>query len=159
MAKARATSKVIKDFDPKKIEELKRRFAGPVTVNVGFPEGGDVHEGSAMNVASIALVHEFGSESRNIPERSFLRAGIRRNAAAYLRLNKTTLRKVLAGEMTMRDALGLLGEKAKSDVQMEITNGEFAPLSDSTINAKGSSKPLIDSGQMRQSVAWEYGDD
>lgn len=155
---AGVNARIIKDFDPRKLDDLLKRLGGPATVNVGFPATGEQHrESEGMSVAEVAAVHEFGS--LNMPERSFLRAGIRKNLKAYHQLNKKTLRQVLLGRMTLVHALGLLGEQAKSDVQTEITDGDFAPLSEATIKRKGSSKPLIDSGQMRQSVAWEYGDD
>ena len=55
-------------------------------------------------------------------------------------------------------ALGQLGEMTKGDVQTEIRSGDFAPLKPATIKRKGSSRPLIDTGQMVQSIAWELGD-
>lgn len=154
----RVTAKVVKDIDKGLFEELRKRITGGhKTVNVGFPATGEQHEDSDMSVAAVATVHEFGTES--IPERSFLRAGLRRNVQKYKRLNRASLQKILRGQTDFESGLALLGEMAKSDVQAEITNGDFAPLEPETIRRKGSSKPLIDKGQMRQSVAWEYGND
>lgn len=158
----KVTSRIIKDLDKRLIEQLAKRIeGGHKTVNVGFPATGEMHRdedgASDMSVAAIAAVHEFGTDT--IPERSFLRAGIRKNKAGYVRLNILNLRKVVRGELTIDRALGRLAEQAKADVQMEITNGDFPALDPETIRRKGSSKPLIDSGQMRQSVAWEFGDD
>jgi len=45
-----------------------------------------------------------------------------------------------------------IGIFQKDLVQEKITNGSFAPNAPSTVMAKGSSKPLIDTGRMRQSV-------
>lgn len=155
----KVTSKIIKDLDPNLIDKLRKRFgaSSTPTVNVGFPATGEQHKDSEMNVASVADVHEFGSET--VPERSFLRVAIRRNRQKYLQMNRINLAKVARGDMDVKQALGMLGEEAKGDVQMEITNGEFAPLAPTTVKAKGSSEPLVDSGQMKQSVAWEYGDE
>lgn len=167
MANTKVTSKVIKDSDASVFERLRRRIAGDTqTVNVGFPATGELVEGEEIRLAHLAAVHEFGTLIHHpngaeipIPERSFLRAGIRRNKEKYKRLNRANLLKVLKGELTLEQALGQLGEVAKGDVQVEITDGSFAPLKPATIKRKGSSKPLIDSGQLRQGVQWEYGDD
>ena len=45
-----------------------------------------------------------------------------------------------------------LQQLAKGLVQDEIVNGGFAPNAESTIQKKGSERPLIDSGTMRESV-------
>lgn len=37
-------------------------------------------------------------------------------------------------------------------IQKEIVNGDFVPNSPETIKRKGSDKPLIDTGRMRQSI-------
>lgn len=152
---ARAFAKIVKDIDPRKFEELRKRLsAGKHQVNVGFP-GGQDHKDSDLSVAQIAAIHEFGAPSVGIPERPFLRTSIDKNRPRYKALNRQTLAGVVRGAGTVEQALGLLGEAAKADVQKEIASGAFAPLKASTIRRKKSSKPLIDSGQLRQSVAWE----
>jgi hypothetical protein len=154
---ARVTTRILKDIDKAAIDRLKQRLIqdGRV-VNVGVPEG--KHEADGTPVAMIAAVHEFGSPSRGIPERPFLRVAVQRNRLTYIRLNRINLVKMLRGQMTADQALGQLGEMAKGDVQTEIRNGDFAPLKPATIRRKGSSKPLIDTGQIVQSIAWELGD-
>lgn len=154
----KVNSRVIKDIDPKKLQELRKLFGNqPTTVNVGFPASAGTHDDAGVPVATVAAFHEFGTE--RTPERSFLRGGIRNNRGEHLRMSRQLLKKVVSDAMPFSQALGLLGEAAKGFVQKEITNGDFVPLTEATIRRKGSTKPLIDSGQMRQSVAWEYGDD
>lgn len=163
--KAGFTAKILKDFDESKFRDLIRRFdTGNKAVNVGFPAG-EPHkpkEGEKpepYTVAQIAAVHEFGSPEHGIPERSFLRAAINENRQKYFALNRDSLRKVMAGDITMEVALGKLGAMAQGDVQLKIVRGPFQALSPLTIARKGSSKPLIDSGQMRQSVQWVLAND
>jgi hypothetical protein len=122
-------------------------------VKVGVPSGKNEKDGTP--IAMIAAVHEFGSVTRGIPERSFLRAGIRENQADFVRLNRVNLAKVAAGRMHVRDALGQLGAMAAGKVQTKITDGPFEPLKAATINRKGSSKPLINTGNMRQAITWK----
>ena len=45
-----------------------------------------------------------------------------------------------------------IGVFQKGLVQAEIVDGDFEPNAPSTIKKKGSDKPLIDTGKMRQSV-------
>lgn len=154
---ASVSVKVLKDIDPKALDRLRQRLVGDNrVVNVGVPEGKREEDGTP--VAMIAAVHEFGSPSQGIPERPFLRVAVQRNRQKYGRLNRINLVKMLRGQATVEQALGQLGEMAKGDVQTEIRSGDFAPLKPATIKRKGSSRPLIDTGQMVQSIAWELGD-
>lgn len=154
---ASVSMKVLKDIDPKLIDKLKQRLVGNNrAVNVGIPEGPKEEDGTP--VAMIAAVHEYGSPTQGIPERPFLRVAVQRNRLKYVRLNRINLVKMLRGQMDADQALGQLGEMAKGDVQVEIRNGEFTPLKPATIKRKGSSRPLIDTGQMVQSIAWELGE-
>lgn len=159
------TAKIVKDVDFKVFDELKRRFVGERIVRVGFPQGpnhvekeGETYAPGSTPVAMIAAVHEFGSPEQGIPERPFMRSSMRANAQKYVRLNKINLVRILRGQLTTEQALGQLGEMAKGDVQDTLRNGDFAPLKQSTIDRKGSSKPLIDTGQLRQSVTYELGE-
>lgn len=150
------TTRLIKDVDLRVFDELKRRLIGERVVKIGFPQGKTEADGTP--VALIAATHEFGSPERGIPERSFLRSGMRENQEKYVRLNKVNLVRILRGQLTSDQALGQLGEMAKGDVQQKIRSGDFAPLKQATMDRKGSSKPLIDTGQMVQSVSCELGE-
>lgn len=151
------TSKLMKDIDMTVFDELKKRLVGDgKVVHVGIQEGKKETDGTP--VAMIAAVHEYGSPSQGIPERPFLRVAIQKNRTKYVRLNRINIVKMMRGQMQMEQALGLLGEMAKGDVVTEIKSGDFAPLKAATIKRKGSSRPLIDTGQMVQSMQWELGD-
>jgi hypothetical protein len=150
------TSKLVKDIDMTVFDEMKRRMVGAdKVVNVGVPEGQKETDGTP--VAMIAAVHEYGSPAQGIPERPFLRVAIQKNRLKYVRLNRINLVKMLRGQMDVDQALGQLGEIAKGDVVTEIRSGNFTPLKDATIQRKGSSRPLIDTGQMVQSMQWQLG--
>lgn len=153
---------VVKDIDPKKYQALIRRFAQLAghSVMVGIPEGknGRTDE-DEIGSAGILAVHEFGAPEQGIPERSVVRRSIRENLGKYRKLNEQNLRKVVRGDMSVDQALGLLGAVAAGDVQLTIRNADLAPLKPETIRRKGSSKPLIDTGQMIQSVTFEVRDD
>lgn len=163
-------ARIIKDFDGKFLKRLARALSGKSkkVVHVGFPEGGPEKE-NGISVAGVAAVHEFGGG--NVPERSFMRTGLKKGAAQQVQLNKRTLSAVVRGTYTMDQALDALGELGAGQVKREISGGEFAPLDAKTIAARkrklskgyarkvskkgGLDKPLIDTGQMRQSVTYE----
>lgn len=58
----------------------------------------------------------------------------------------------LASGKSVEQALDALGVAIKGLVQTEIVDGGFTENAPSTIKKKGSDKPLIDTGTMRQSV-------
>lgn len=167
------------------LSALRDRLIGKKTVKVGFPAG--PVEANGVSTAQVAAVHEFGSPSENIPERSFMRSGIIEGEKQQISLNRVNLLRVLVGEMDMQTALGKLGELGKAQIQHKLKIGPFEPLKASTIKARRSRmspsyrkkldakveamiaegkkpgtdfyKPLIDTGHMRDSVTWEIGDD
>jgi len=57
------------------------------------------------------------------------------------------------GNITMRKFLGRLGEWFKSEIQNKIDILQSPRNAPSTIARKGSANPLIDTGQMKQSIA------
>ena len=127
---------------------------------VGFPQdaepvlapGGEYSDMSEL--ATIAAVHEFGAPNRGIPERSFLRSGIDENRTKLADIQTRQAQLVADGKRTVKDALGVIGEAAVAFVRRKITTGPFKELSKITIanRKRPSTKPLIDSGSLRQSV-------
>lgn len=155
---AQVKVKILKDINGRAFDELRSRIDGLRTkVNVGIPAGKTDPDGTP--VALIAAVHEYGAPEKGIPERSFLRSSIHENRDKYVQLNRRNLVAALHGKMNIEQALGQLGEVAAGDVKAKIASGDFASLKPETIKRKGSSKPLIDTGQLRQSVAWEISND
>ncbi|WP_298036430.1 hypothetical protein [uncultured Campylobacter sp.] len=105
--------------------------------------------------ADLAMIHEFGSPAHNIPERSFLRKPLINNAEAVANLAKNAIGKFIAGEMSAAEALGVIGEEAKGISKEAVTNGISPALKPATIKRKKSSKPLIDTGQLLNSITYE----
>jgi len=87
-----------------------------------------------------------------IPPRPFLRGGIRENLARFSRLSARLLRQVAEGAQTLRGALELVGHDAAGAVKRYITSGALEANAPSTIKKKGSSQPLVDDAQLRQSI-------
>lgn len=108
--------------------------------------------GDATN-AEVGAAHEYGTE--NIPQRSFIGQAMRRRVKEFRALAARLLQMVIYKRATAEQALGLLGAWAVGAIKTTITrDGTFAPLAPATIARKGSSKPLIDTGQLIGSITW-----
>ena len=68
---------------------------------------------------------------------------------AFIKQQKSLFAK---GQITAEQMLQAIGVFQKGLVQNDIVDGEFTPNAPSTIKRKGSDRPLIDTGKMRQSV-------
>ena len=132
-----------------KIAELKG-----LSVVVGITAKSNARSDELTN-ADLAMIHEFGSQAHNIPERSFLRKPLINNAEAVANLAKTAIGKFIAGEISLEAALGYVGEEAKGISKEAITDGITPALKPATIKRKKSSKPLIDTGQLLNSITYE----
>ena len=127
------------------LQKLKLQFG---TVDVGFFKGTHTYP-NGKDVTTVARDNDQGT--KNIPERPFMiPAG---NKAANKTINITV--HSIAGEMDEQQALSKAGELFVGFIQKEITNLKEPPNAESTILKKGSSNPLIDSGDMRKSVKWK----
>lgn len=94
----------------------------------------------------------YTQEGYTIPARPFLRPAIYNNIRRISNLARQGLREVARGQRALTGALDLLGVFATGAVKREITSGEAAPNAPSTIKKKGSSRPRIDSGALRQGI-------
>lgn len=107
--------------------------------------------------AELGAVHEFGSYSKNIPARSFLRVPLMNNGKKIIKSveEKATEAFVNGDPKKAYRLLGIAGEGIVQNAFETSGNGNWAPLKKSTIARKGSSMPLIDSGQLRRSISSE----
>ncbi len=121
-------------------------------VFIGFQAGKKMHtdeDGKEVDVAEIAAFNELGTSTS--PSRPFLRQSVDDNKDKISAMCERAA-KDLANGGSAEQGLKKLGAFGVSLVQEKIRNGSFKPNAESTIKAKGSDKPLIDTGQMRQSV-------
>lgn len=124
-------------------------------VKVGLPKGSLPYP-DGTSVINVGLWNEFGT--KDIPERSWLRTGIKKNLKKYKRINREGLKKVLRGTSTVEKSLNILGAIAAGDVKENITSIKKPANAKSTVRAKKSSNPLIDTGHLRASITFEVED-
>lgn len=121
---------------------------GDLEVRVGFQHGKATEE-DGTDICDIAAWNELGTE--HIPSRPFIRQSVDNNEDKINSFLQTRVRALAKGE-SAEDALKKIGVFQKRLMQSEIKSGDFVPNSEATVRKKKSSQPLIDTGQMRQSV-------
>ncbi len=124
--------------------------AATVKVGIYGAEASKPH-GHMTNV-EVAAVHEFGAGP--IPQRSFIRATVDANRPEIAAIQRRIAKGVKDGRVDVRTGLGLLGEDVLNRMKARIRAHIDPPLQPETIRRKKSSTPLIDSGQLLNSLAW-----
>lgn len=128
--------------------------------------------------ATLGYIHEFGSPANNIPPRPFLIPGVRDATDDYDQRLKKAAQLALDGDLSGVDVqLNRAGQKARDSVKAKINSGDFLPLSEATLRARArrgrkgaqaelasraagnapnndNAKPLIDTGQLRNSITY-----
>lgn len=106
----------------------------------------------AINMASLALIHERGSAANNIPARPFMKQTRQKAEGRFARLLRRLYKQVVDGKVRPFDGLSKLGMAYEGEMKNTFTTGSFTPNKPATIKRKGSSRPLIDTGHLRQSI-------
>jgi hypothetical protein len=130
-----------------KFQKMLNELAGK-EVRIGFQHG-KASEDDGTDICDIAAWNELGTE--HTPSRPFLRKSVDENESkinAFLQSKKKELVSGISAEQVLKE----IGIFQKDLIQEKITDGDFIPNAESTVQRKGSSKPLIDTGRMRQSV-------
>ncbi len=150
----------------KGVAGLSSLLPGPSKVKVGFPAGE-----ADQDTITKAIWNNFGTKGGAsgggwggpIPERPFMQNAIKANRAKYRNSMRVAARTIIVAVVQGRNsgiaaktsALTKLGIQAQGDIQAEITSLQSPPNSPVTIELKGSSNPLIDSGELRNAVTFK----
>lgn len=147
-------------YDTKKLDEVIKQLRDGYTIRVGILGGdGSKERGDNMDMAGLGAVHEFGSITKNIPARSFLRMPLEehltdalKNRSAgndfeyYLKENKLKQWYNQIGLACLRIILSAFKTAGW---------GKWAKNSPYTVKQKGSSNPLVDTGALERSISYE----
>ena len=139
---------------------------GHYITKVGLPEKGEVGAPSnsklgkhkavvaseISDIVRIASYHEFGAPRANIPERPFMRMSFDKYVTTLQDFKRKRVLEVARGKETALDAMKKVGEWFTAKTKMTIRDGGFKELKPRTIARKHSSKPLIDTAQMLNSI-------
>lgn len=153
-----------------RIDEINSRKA-----KVGYITGDDYSGGQLTNKGK-ARVHEYGVDIPvtdkmrrffvakfgvglkastthiRIPERSFLRTGSRQAEPKVVNKAKQFVPLAIAGNVDVELLYEALGLEMRTEVQKYARALQSPPNASLTIEQKGSSNPLIDSGAMLQAM-------
>lgn len=133
------------------LARAKKLGAGAPFVEVGIlATEGDAAKGDGLTLFDVAEAHEFGF---GVPERSFIRAFFDATEAEA----KQMLAKLAADGLTKTDpdaSLNRLGIWLVAKCQARIRAHIDPPNHPMTVRLKGSSTPLIDTGQLWTSISY-----
>jgi len=147
------------DILDKLVKELGKKYY--VDVGILGPERAP----NGMTLAAIGAVHEFGSITRKIPERSFIRKPLRN----HQREISETVQENATNRIETGDIKGIfadIGIACEQQIQAAFDtsgDGNWAPLSENyQIRPSGQpvtpgSKPLIDTGALRKAITSKVG--
>lgn len=138
-----------------RIRSVARRYTAKI--EVGY-FGNAMHKPSITSGKSrplvlkdLAAIHELGL---GVPKRAFIEPSLKKNRKKYLVYAGKQITPIIRGRKSLNASWQGLGVMAVADIQQYMVTASFTPLASSTIARKGSSKPLIDTGQLRQSITY-----
>lgn len=102
--------------------------------------------------ATKAAINEYGTSK--IPQRPFMRTATTRHGKSWGSKSAKAVKSVMKG-MPISQVTELVGMQMKADISSTLTNGPWTPNAPSTIAKKGSSRPLIDTGELRASINYK----
>lgn len=161
------------------------RLLTDVEVLVGVPEDKTVrdpalamHDGDSITNAALAYIHDQGSPEAHIPQREFMRPGIRAAQEDIAERLGAAMRGAMRGnEMIVEQSLIQVGQVAADAIRNKIDEGIAPALSDYTVRKRAErgrkgalqemdnrmagmspsldlAKPLVDTGEMRKSISY-----
>ena len=147
--------------NPNWLQQLQRRYTdAPKIVKVGYPEGTEAATLSyddGTRVVDVAVANEFGTD--NTPARPFMRlsfSDIKNQCTPIFNQSVIALNNNNTHEYDQ--SLDATGSVAAGIIKQTITDLRSPPNSQFTIDKKGSSNPLIDTGLMRQTATYKIVD-
>lgn len=144
-------------IDTKEVEKQLQGLAKALNTHITGAKAGYLsndkgeipyEEPNPPTLEEVALWNEFGTET--IPARPFLR---RAQVSATTRCNKLVQAR-MEENADLEQIAKEIGLVLQDEIKQQITHGDFVPNSPRTIARKKSSRPLIDTGNLRQSVHW-----
>lgn len=145
----------IKESNPGFIKKLLDKYKNGVEIAVGLPaksESAGLRYPDGTPLLDVAYRNEFGV---GVPARPFMRAGVRSNLREINKIASEAVVEVNAGNLELGDAAEIVGQVAAAGVGEYIVELSSPPNSPATIEAKGSSSPLVDTGLLWNSITHE----
>lgn len=145
-------------LNKKGLNKLKAnlRFLDGAAVDTGFFNG-ELHD-DKNTMATIALWQEYGTDKGKgkgnlpgIPERPFMSQTYLVNGK-YRAIFRREAQMILLGQSTTSRSLDRMGRRIRKDMKTSLDLLVSPPNAPSTIKRKRSSKPLIETGALRNGI-------
>ena len=123
-------------------------------VAAGFPRGrlNAPHYDNKESIIDVAIKNNYGI---GVPQRDFMTPSSKK----WMKFFTESLEKVKdginSGKIEPEKFLAVMGQKGADIISQEIILLDTPPNSPYTIAKKGSSNPLVDTGDMSRSTTWE----
>jgi hypothetical protein len=132
-------------------ERIQRelKILDKILVKCGLFGDGDNPE---LNLAYLGSILEYGTRDGHIPPRPFTRKAFDNNKSNLKKKAKELYIKVADGKITAKKAIQELGVYHETQIKKSIRNGNWTANAPITIKRKKSDRPLIDTGEMLNSV-------
>lgn len=125
-----------------------------------YKAGKDVPENQVgMSIAYVARINEFGATIQRdgytivIPPRDFMRQAYSAILRKRDQIQGKVCRQLIDGDITAAQMFGQIGLFMEGEIVNSIKRGSFPANAPSTEKRKGFNRPLINTGQMWQTVA------
>ena len=140
-----------KDMGKKRINAILKQLS-KMKAHVGVPGGATPPVDAngkplGISMAELAYIHEKGAPANKIPSRPFMRQTKRR----VVRLLSNGYKRAVKGA-NAEGILRMIGVAYEGEMKKSFVAETFVENSKATIKRKGSSRPLIDTGALRQSI-------
>lgn len=142
------------DFGP--LNQMVKILSGKHTIQVGiFAPKATRKNAKGLGNPDLGAIHEFGSVSRGIAPRSFLRMPLIQYGQEIIKEGTIGMDYFLAkgNFIQVLKNIGLACEVAINRAFVTRGFGSWKPNAPSTVARKGSDMPLIDTSQLRRSIA------
>lgn len=146
----------MRDMGWSKIRAELHKLAKNPYVKTGILEGpGSELYDEGAKVVEVAIKNEFGGRNDDntfTPSRPFMRRSFDENKVKYRTVIARGLHGIAGGKQQVQPFLEKLGFLSETDTKKKLRSGPWVPNSPVTIAVKKSSQPLIDTGQLVNSI-------
>lgn len=124
-------------------------------ITIGVHSDAGAHDGGKVPISlgELAAIHEFGLGP---PARPFISQWAELKLAEGIETFNDVWARVVVSDLDPATAFRRIGEWCVGSCKQHMANGILPPNAPATVARKGSSTPLIDTGQLRNSIAWKY---
>lgn len=147
-----------------KLEKKSKKFHDKIetevegyAVYVGIPQKYSSRPKERITNAELAFIHTNGSPVNNIPPRPFLQPAIEAHQAEISQRLLDAFAYIMGGKkeegVRRLNVLGIYAVEVVKDMFKKGHNN-WPPLKPETIKRKGSDLPLVDTGEMRNSITY-----